>query len=96
MTRVTTRTRSTTRAEMQHRAQWTPIVNTGTITCDRCHELIKPDPAQPHGGWEMGHPAHAPYATGNHDPRSRRPQHTTCNRTGIVLPEPEPPTFDGW
>lgn len=41
----------------------------------------------------MGHPIDAPYAAGNHDLSTRRPEHMSCNRAGIVIDQQ--PTF-GW
>lgn len=51
------------------RAQWAPIVATGTVRCWRCHQLITATDA-----WDLGHD--------DHD-RSiyRGPEHVRCNRS---------------
>jgi hypothetical protein len=56
------------RAHRRLRAQWSPQVATGHVTCWRCRELI--GAREP---WDLGHDDDAP---GTY----RGPEHTTCNR----------------
>lgn len=52
----------------RERARWAPKVNTGTVPCRRCRELIPANTP-----WDLGHP--------DADcPRPRAPEHQACNR----------------
>lgn len=51
------------------REQWRPIVDTGTVDCWRCEELIEPGTP-----WDLGH--------NDLDPsRYEGPEHRRCNRS---------------
>ena len=49
------------------RAQWAPIVTTGTVHCARCHQLINP-----HELWSLDH-------DDNDRTQYRGPSHRLCN-----------------
>lgn len=70
------------------RQRWAHVLAVaGVIECRRCHRPIRPGEE-----WDLGHPADKPYANGNRDD-GLAPEHTSCNRRGIVTDEP---TFSGW
>lgn len=50
------------------RAEWKPVVETGTVLCRRCEKPIRP--TEP---WDLGHPD-------RHCPKPRAPEHERCNR----------------
>ena len=48
------------------RANWAPIVETGTVRCWRCDDLIEPGE-----DWDLGH----------RENRPSHPEHVKCNRS---------------
>lgn len=51
------------------RAEWAPLVATGTVRCWRCRKLISADAA-----WDLGH-------DDKDRSKHRGPEHVTCNRS---------------